>query len=192
MYAQKTDFLAGLLERESIRRKTVYCKITLDDKATHPAEIRTHGGRVIQGHHHVVTKQDPAGRKFFDSLSKSDYGLIVIDEVQFLAPEAADFIRNLVEFEAKRVVVAGLDLDYKGEAFGTVAALACYVDEVIKLKSVCAQCEADAAYSHRIIDSDSRFLEGAEGIYKPVCRECFRLIRADYAERISSDTDSRR
>lgn len=77
-----------------------------------------------------------------------------------------------------RVIVAGLDMDYKGIPFGPIPALCAIADDVTKVHAICVKCGSLAYVSHRIVESDRRVLLGETAEYEPLCRECYRKATA--------------
>jgi thymidine kinase len=72
------------------------------------------------------------------------------------------------------VIVAGLDLDFKGEPFGPMPRLLAIADEVSKVHAICMRCGALAYVSHRLVNIDKQVLLGEKMEYEPLCRECYR------------------
>ena len=81
---------------------------------------------------------------------------------------------NQLANRGTRVIVAGLDLDFKGVPFGPMPALCAVADEVTKVHAICVRCGALAYVSHRIVDEDKRVLLGEQTIYEPLCRSCYQ------------------
>ena len=73
-----------------------------------------------------------------------------------------------------RVIIAGLDMDFKGVPFGPMPALCAIADEVTKVHAICVKCGALAYVSHRLVNDDKRVLLGEKAQYEPLCRECYR------------------
>ena len=73
-----------------------------------------------------------------------------------------------------RVIVAGLDMDFKGVPFGPMPALCAIADEVTKVHAICVRCGNLAYVSHRLVDNDKRVLLGETNEYEPLCRECYQ------------------
>lgn len=106
--------------------------------------------------------------------------VIGIDEVQFFSNEIINIILSLVH-NGKRVIVAGLDLDFRGVPFGCMPALLAFADKVTKLKAVCMECAKDAHFTQRIINNgpakydDPIILVGAQECYQARCRSCYEI-----------------
>jgi thymidine kinase len=73
-----------------------------------------------------------------------------------------------------RVIVAGLDMDFKGVPFGPMPALCAIADEVTKVHAICVKCGALVYVSHRLGNEEKRVLLGEKEQYEPLCRECYR------------------
>ncbi len=114
---------------------------------------------------------------------EKEYAIIVIDEAQFFSKyDLIDFVRTMLALE-KKVIIFGLDLDFRGETFGAMGELLALADNVIKLTAVCAHCGQDTyCITQRIIDGkpahydDPIIMVGASQ-YEPRCRKCHRIER---------------
>ena len=73
-----------------------------------------------------------------------------------------------------RVIIAGLDMDYKGIPFGPMPALCAIADDVTKVHAICVKCGSLAYVSHRTVQNDKRVLLGETQEYEPLCRECYQ------------------
>ena len=96
-----------------------------------------------------------------------------IDEAQFFDDGLPDVCNQLAN-SGVRVIVAGLDMDYKGVPFGPIPALCAIADDVTKVHAICVKCGNLAYVSHRIVDGEKRVMLGEETEYEPLCRECYR------------------
>ena len=76
-----------------------------------------------------------------------------------------------------RVVIAGLDMDFKCNPFGPIPSLCAIADEVTKVHAICVRCGALAYVSHRLVHNDSQVLIGEQAEYEPLCRECYNKAR---------------
>ena len=105
-------------------------------------------------------------------LLSSGTKVVGIDEAQFFddgLPEVCNQLAN----NGIRVIVAGLDMDFKGRPFGPVPALMAIAEHVTKVHAVCVRCGAPATYSYRIVPEEDRLLLGEKESYEPRCRACF-------------------
>jgi thymidine kinase len=105
-------------------------------------------------------------------LLASDVHVVGIDEAQFFDAELPD-VCNVLANRGVRVIVAGLDMDFKGQPFGPMPAIMAMADSVTKLQAVCVQCGNPAMYSYRLVPDESKILLGEKEIYEPRCRVCY-------------------
>ena len=106
-------------------------------------------------------------------LLSSDIDVVGIDEAQFLDDGLVDVCNELAN-RGIRVIIAGLDMDFKGIPFGPMPALCAIADDVTKVHAICVKCGSLAYVSHRIVDNDRRVLLGETTEYEPLCRECYQ------------------
>jgi thymidine kinase len=98
--------------------------------------------------------------------------VIGIDEAQFF-DEGLPQICNQLANQGIRVIVAGLDMDYKGNPFGPMPELCAIADDVTKVHAICVECGQLAGYSYRLVHNDKLVLLGEKEEYQPLCRSCF-------------------
>ncbi len=104
--------------------------------------------------------------------------VVAFDEVQFFDEPITDLIGTLAS-EGKHVIAAGLNMDYRGKAFGAIGELLAVADEIIKLHAYCAVCgSGEAAFTQRVVNGKPAalgpvFLIGDKESYEPRCRRCF-------------------
>ncbi|MBI2352621.1 thymidine kinase [Candidatus Dependentiae bacterium] len=118
-------------------------------------------------------------------LTTSNATVIAIDEAHFFIDEQDDFIElihSLIE-ENKKVIIAGLDLDFRAEPFGPMPKLMAYADNVIKLTAICTQCGNDVfCITQRLINghpahyNDPLIVVGTTQ-YEPRCRSCHIILK---------------
>ncbi len=105
-------------------------------------------------------------------LFSSNIDVIGIDEAQFFdngLPEICNKLAN----QGIRIIVAGLDMDFKGNPFGPMPALCAIAENVTKVHAICMECGQLANYSHRLIQNDKLVLLGEKEEYQPLCRTCY-------------------
>ena len=107
--------------------------------------------------------------------------MVAIDEIQFFDKEIVSVVRKLEE-NGKRVIASGLDLDFKGEPFGSMPELLCIADKVDKLTAVCMKCGSDrATRTQRLINgfpadkSSPLIMIGGDETYEARCLKCYEL-----------------
>ena len=110
-----------------------------------------------------------------------DDEVVAIDEIQFFDEEIVSVVKKLIE-HGKRVIASGLDLDFKGEPFGSMPELLCLADRVDKLTAVCMKCGSDhATRTQRLINgfpadkSSPLIMIGGDETYEARCINCYEL-----------------
>jgi thymidine kinase len=98
--------------------------------------------------------------------------VIGIDEGQFFDQELVKVVNQLAD-QGKRVLVAGLDMDYLGRPFGPMPQLMSIAEDVTKMRAICMRCGSPASYTQRLIANRERVVVGAAGAYEARCRQCF-------------------
>lgn len=101
------------------------------------------------------------------------YSVIGIDEVQFFDHTLLQIVQNLA-FEGKRIIVAGLDMDYLGNPFGVMPGLLAVAEYITKVHAICVHCGNLATHSYRLSDNDELIMLGAKDLYEPRCRVCYQ------------------
>jgi len=108
-----------------------------------------------------------------DILKKvGDARVLGIDEAQFFDSSLVDVCRKLAN-AGRRVIVAGLDKDYRGEPFEPIPQMLCEAEYITKTLAICMQCGNPASYTQRISKSSELVLLGATDTYEARCRGCF-------------------
>ena len=110
-------------------------------------------------------------------LLASNIDVVGIDEAQFFDMGLVDVCNELAN-RGIRVIVAGLDMDYKGVPFGPIPALCAVADDVTKVHAICVRCGSLAYVSHRKVENDRRVLLGETAEYEPLCRDCYQKAMA--------------
>ena len=112
--------------------------------------------------------------------------MVGIDEAQFLDEGLVNVCNELAN-RGVRVIVAGLDMDFRGVPFGPIPALCAIADEVTKVHAICVKCGSLAYVSHRLVQSDKRVLLGETQEYEPLCRDCYQKVRAEESKLSSAE-----
>ncbi len=125
-------------------------------------------------------------------INTNNYVTIAIDEAQFFnKSELLAFVHKMLSSK-KEVIIAGLDLDFRGETFGAMGDLLALADEVIKLKAICSCCKQDKyCITQRTIDGAPAYYEDpivmvGESDYSPRCRNCHEVIQGSRPENTNS------
>ena len=109
-------------------------------------------------------------------LLASDVDVVGIDEAQFFDESLVEVCRKLAD-GGIRVIVAGLDMDYRGKPFGPMPALMATAEYVTKVHAICVRCGNLAHHSHRLTSDEKQVMLGAQDSYEPICRHCFNELR---------------
>ena len=166
MFSGKTEELIRRLNRTRIAKLNVgIFKPSLDTRY-HAQDIVSHNASVIPS---VPVAQA------IDILPLA-YGndVVGIDEAQFFDSEIVE-VCNQLAHDGKRVIVAGLDMDFSGKPFGCIPQLMAIAEFVTKVHAICVVCGDIAHYSYRLVPSQERVLLGETDSYEARCRRCFHL-----------------
>jgi len=105
-------------------------------------------------------------------LLAQEVDVVGIDEAQFFDAELP-YVCDQLALRGIRVIVAGLDMDYRGRPFGTMPALLAKADYITKLHAICVKCGNIASYSYRKTASKATVVLGEQDVYEPRCRPCY-------------------
>jgi thymidine kinase len=105
-------------------------------------------------------------------LLANDVEVVGIDEAQFFDAELPQVCNELAN-RGIRVIVAGLDMDFKGKPFGPMPHIMASAEYVTKVHAICMRCGKLAHISHRTVISDKLVMLGETESYEPLCRECY-------------------
>ncbi len=108
-------------------------------------------------------------------LVKDDTEIVAIDEVQFLGEEIVDICNQLAD-SGKRVIVAGLDQDFRGIPFNPMPRLLAVAEYIKKLNAICVKCGNPANRTQRLVHDNHKVLVGATDIYEARCRNCHEIL----------------
>lgn len=165
MFSGKTEELIRRLKRASFAKQRVEIfKPAIDTRYSND-EVISHGRNSIQS--------TPIDSSASILLFSSEIDVVGIDEAQFFDEGLVNVCNELAN-RGIRVIIAGLDMDFKGIPFGPMPALCAIADEVTKVHAICVRCGDLAYISHRIIASDKRVLLGEKEEYEPLCRCCYQ------------------
>lgn len=171
MFSGKTEELIRRLKRAKFARQRVEIfKPTIDTRYSEE-EVVSHDSNTISS--------TPIDSSASILLFTSEIDVVGIDEAQFFDDGLID-VCNQLAANGIRVIVAGLDMDFKGVPFGPIPALCAIADEVTKVHAICVKCGNLAYASHRTVKNEKRVLLGEQSEYEPLCRTCYnQAVRAD-------------
>lgn len=173
MFAGKTEELIRRIKRIKLAKKDILVfKPVIDDRYDKNAVV-SHSNQKIDS---IPVNNSKELLKHITSLPYA----IAIDEAQFFDEGLLDIIERLAN-SGVRVIVAGLDLDFKGEPFGIMPYILAKAEYVTKLQAICQVCGDPATRTQRIIDGkpadydDPIILVSASEKYEPRCRHCHQV-----------------
>ena len=165
MFSGKTEELIRRMRRAEFARQRV--------EIFKPAIDTRYSEEDVVSHDMHTIPSTPIDSSAQILLLSSEIDVVGIDEAQFFDNGLVE-VCNQFANDGVRVIVAGLDMDYKGVPFGPIPALCAIADEVTKVHAICVKCGNLAYLSHRTVDNDRRVLLGETAEYEPLCRECYR------------------
>lgn len=166
MFSGKTEELIRRLNRALIAKKKVEIFKPILDNRYSETEVVTHSEIRIPSL--AVTHSESI------LLLGQDKDVIGIDEAQFFDEMLPEVCNKLADMGV-RVIIAGLDMDYRGMPFGVIPRLMAIADEVTKIHAVCMICGETALYSKRLVDNGQNVLIGEKNEYEPRCRICNKI-----------------
>lgn len=167
MFSGKTEELIRRLRRAEIARQRVEIfKPTVDTRYS-ASEVVSHNENSIRS-----TAIDNSSTIL---LLSGNIDVIGIDEAQFFDENLVEVCNKLADMGI-RVIVAGLDMDFRGKPFGPMPGLMACAEFVTKVHAVCMQCGHIAHYSHRFSETEKLVVLGEKDSYEPLCRECFKVV----------------
>ncbi|MCC6800075.1 MAG: thymidine kinase [Anaerolineae bacterium] len=169
MFSGKTEELIRRVRRACIARKSVQVFTPAIDTRFGTSRVASHNGMDFEA--------VPVERAS-DILQhvKPETTVVAIDEAQFFDDQIVAVAERLAD-SGRRVIVAGLDMDFRGEPFGPMPALICHADEVQKLHAICMVCGEEANRTQRLVNGapahydDPIILVGAAESYEARCRQ---------------------
>ena len=164
MFSGKTEELIRRLKRANFAKQKV--------EIFKPALDTRYSDEEVVSHDHNAIQSTPVDSSASILLFSSNIDVVGIDEAQFFDDGLVDICNQLAD-NGVRVIIAGLDMDYKRVPFGPIPALCAIADEVTKVHAICVKCGNLAYASHRITKSEKRVLLGEKDTYEPLCRRCF-------------------
>ena len=165
MFSGKTEELIRRLRRAQFAKQHV--------EIFKPAIDTRYSDEEVVSHDHNAIHSTPIDSSTSILLLSSDIDVVGIDEAQFF-DEGLVAVCNELANRGVRVIIAGLDMDYKGIPFGPMPALCAIADDVTKVHAICVKCGSLAYVSHRTVQNDKRVLLGETQEYEPLCRECYK------------------
>ena len=164
MFSGKTEELIRRLKRARFAKQKIEIFKPLIDTRYSDEEVVSHDENTIMS--------TPVESAMNILLLAGDVDVVGIDEAQFFDDGLIEVCNKLAD-QGIRVIVAGLDMDFKGKPFGPIPALFATAEFVTKVHAICMRCGNLAQYSHRLSESEKLVLLGEKDSYEPLCRACF-------------------
>jgi thymidine kinase len=164
MFSGKTEELIRRLRRAQFAKQKVEIFKPQIDTRYHEEKVISHQGNEIHS--------TPVPSSSNILLLVSDVDVVGIDEAQFFDMELVNVVNQLAD-SGVRVIIAGLDMDFKRQPFGPMPALLACAEYVTKVHAICMTCGSLAHVSHRKTNETSLVLLGETDSYEPLCRDCY-------------------
>ncbi len=165
MFSGKTEELIRRLNRATIARQKVEIFKPAVDQRYHEEDVVSHNATSI--------RSTPVHNAEEILLLSADSNIIGIDEAQFFDESIVEVCNTLAN-QGKRVVIAGLDMDYQENPFGVMPKLLAIAEFITKVHAICMVCGSVASYSYRLVASEEKVLLGEADEYEARCRKCFQ------------------
>ncbi len=177
MFCGKTEELIRRVRRAQIARQKIQVFKPAIDTRYADREVTSHNGLQIE----AVPVSDTAEVR---TLIEPDTTVVALDEVQFFDADVVTLCEELAN-QGRRVIVVGLDMDFRGQPFEPVPALMARAERVDKLQAICVVCGMPASRTQRLIDgqpaayNDPVILVGANEVYEARCRGCHEIHKPE-------------
>ena len=164
MFSGKTEELIRRLNRARIAQQKVEIYKPMIDTRYSEEDVVSHDSNSVAS--------TPVESSQSILLMATEADVIGIDEAQFF-DEGLIEVCNTLANRGKRIIIAGLDMDFKGVPFGPMPALCAIAEDVTKVHAICVRCGNLAHVSHRIVAGDKQVMFGELQEYEPLCRHCY-------------------
>lgn len=164
MFSGKTEELLRRIRRATIANKSVKIFKPTLDKRYHTTKVTSHDKNAITA---ITISHSPE----IISLAENTE-VVAIDEAQFFDAQLPGVCEQLA-LSGSRVIIAGLDMDFKGQPFGPMPQLLAIAEYITKLHAICVVCGNIASRSFRKVASTDTVVIGEMEAYEPRCRNCF-------------------
>jgi thymidine kinase len=166
MFSGKTEELIRRLKRAKIANQKVEIFKPRIDTRYDESKVVSHDENSI-----LATPVDKA-RKILEY--SEGFGVVGIDEAQFFDAELPEVCQQLA-LDGKRVIVAGLDMDFRGKPFGPMPNLLAVAEYITKVHAICQHCGNLATHSFRLTVEENTVMLGEKEAYEPRCRTCYSM-----------------
>lgn len=175
MFSGKTDELIRRLRRATIAKQKVQVfKPAIDDRYAE-TKVTSHAGSEFDAYPIATANQ-------IISKLNADTTVVAVDEAQFFDHEIVEIVQKMAD-DGLRVIIAGLDTDFRGEPFGPIPDLMAQAERVDKVHAICMVCGEEASRTQRLLDGkpahydDPIVVIGAAELYEARCRDHHEVPR---------------
>ncbi|MFR9166950.1 MAG: thymidine kinase [Dysgonomonas sp.] len=171
MFSGKTEELLRRMKRAQIAKQEI--------EIFKPAIDTRYSDLDVVSHDKNSLLSTPVEHSSNILLLSSNIEVVGIDEAQFFDTGLVEVCQQLAD-QGIRVIVAGLDMDFKRNPFGPMPELCSIADDVTKVHAICVECGRLANYSYRLVENDKQVMLGELQEYQPLCRICYQKHMADH------------
>lgn len=164
MFSGKTEELMRRLRRAKIAGQVV--------EVFKPKIDTRYDERCIVSHDQNNIESTPVDSSANILLMVGEADVVGIDEAQFFDQGLVSVVQKMADLGI-RVVIAGLDMDFRRQPFGPMSELCAIADSVDKIHAICMECGRLANYSYRLVNGDQQVMLGEKQEYSPLCRKCY-------------------
>ncbi len=166
MFSGKTEELIRRLKRARIANQKV--------EVFKPSKDTRYDERKVISHDENALLSKPITHSKELELVLDETEVIGIDEAQFFDIELIERCQELA-LKGKRVIIAGLDMDFRGQPFGPMPGIMSVAEYITKVHAICPHCGNLATHSYRLSDEEHTIVLGQKDKYEPRCRLCFSM-----------------
>lgn len=170
MFSGKTEELIRRMKRVQFAHQSLAIFKPKIDTRYSDYDVVSHEGNAI----HSIPVASAA--EILEHALAGDVSVVGIDEAQFFDKHIVEVVQTLAN-HGIRVIVAGLDMDFRGVPFGNMPELMAIAEYVTKVHAICVRCGDLANHSHRLTKSNKIVELGEKDIYEPICRHCFNRLK---------------
>lgn len=166
MFSGKTEELIRRLKRARIANQKIQIFKPNTDTRYHTEDVVSHDENSM--------KSIPVSGSIDILQNLSEVNVVGIDEAQFFDDKLPEVCQKMA-IRGIRVIVAGLDMDYKGQPFGPIPHLLSVAEYITKVHAICPHCGNLATHSYRMSDDEGQVVLGEKDKYEPRCRICYEM-----------------
>jgi thymidine kinase len=166
MFSGKTEELIRRLKRVLIANLKVSVFKPAIDTRYDAEKIVSHDANFI------ASQRVQNATEILELVRQNPVQVVGIDEAQFFGADLTEVCETLA-LQGIRVIIAGLDMDFRGRPFGAMPALLAVAEYVTKVHAICQRCGNLATHSYRLVDDEAAVLLGEKNAYEPRCRTCY-------------------